>query len=88
MEQPILEKLINEQLKPHNKTYKDVKGTHNWFMKYHTTKTEQTQFMEWAVNYLTENFNMSKKLAEVEVSWFILQWGLTLEEGNKVGRAL
>ena len=90
MEQPVLEKLINEQLKPYNKTYGDVNGTRNWFMKYYTTKDEQTAFMCWAVNYLVENLNMSTKLAEVEVSWFILQWGLPLKntaQGNSVGKA-
>ena len=90
MEQPILEKLINKQLKPYNKTYKDVNGINNWFMKYQTTKDEQTRFMKWAVNYLVENLNMSTKLAEVEVSWFILQWCLPLKntaQGDSVGKA-
>ena len=78
MEDTIRIDLINEQLKPHKKTYYDVQHITNWFMKIHTTKHEQTLFMEWAVEYLIKNLKISRKLAEVEVSWFILQWGLTL----------
>jgi len=91
MEQLVLEKLINKQLKPYNKTYQDVNKTNNWFMKYYTTKDEQSAFMKWAVNYLVDDLNMSTKLAEVEVSWFILQWGLPLKntaQGDSVGKVL
>tara|TARA_B100001287_G_scaffold149269_1_gene125677 strand:- start:1783 stop:2049 length:267 start_codon:yes stop_codon:yes gene_type:complete len=80
MEQHVLETLINEQLKPYNKKYSEVKDTHQWFMRYTTTKKEQNNFCNWAVKYLVENLNISKKLAEVEVSWFILEWGLALNK--------
>jgi len=80
MEQHILEILINEQLKPFNKTYGDVKNTNQWFMRYPTTQKDQTNFSNWAVNYLVETLNISRKLAEVEVSWFILEWGLPLNK--------
>tara|TARA_Y100000766_G_C18620350_1_gene465818 strand:+ start:374 stop:640 length:267 start_codon:yes stop_codon:yes gene_type:complete len=88
MEQQILETLIDEQLKPYHKKYKDVKDINQWFMRYTTTKEEQTRFSNWAVNYLIENLNISKKLAEVEVSWFILEWGLALnKEEQKEGQS-
>jgi hypothetical protein len=35
------------------------------------------------VNYLVEKLNISKKLAEVEVSWFILEWGLVLNKSEQ-----
>ena len=80
MEEQVLVELINEQLKPHNRTYDDVKHTSNWFMKYTTTKEEQSNFSDWAVNLLMEKLKMSKKLAEIEVSWFILIHGLKLNK--------
>ena len=88
MEQRILETLIDEQLKPHFKKYNDVKNTKQWFMRYTTTKEEQNLFCKWAVKYLIENLNISKKLAEVEVSWFLLEWGLALnKEEQKEGQS-
>lgn len=80
MEQQVLVELINEQLKPHNKTYEDVENVTNWFMRYTTTKQEQDKFMNWAVSFLMENLRISKKLAEIEVSWFILTHGLQLNK--------
>ena len=83
MEQHILETLIDEQLKPYHIKYKDVKDINQWFMRYETTKKEQSIFCDWAVKYLVENLNISKKLAEVEVSWFILEWGLVLNKAEQ-----
>ena len=80
MEQQVLVELINEQLKPHNKTYEDVENVTNWFMRYKTTKPEQDRFMNWAVNFLMEHLKVSRKLAEIEVSWFILTHGLQLNK--------
>lgn len=86
MEQHIIEALINEQLKPHHKNYNDIKDTKQWFMRYTTSKKEQSNFCDWAVRYLIETLNISKKLAEVEVSWFLLEWGLVLnKEEQKEG---
>ena len=80
MEQQVLVELINEQLKPHNKTYSDVENITKWFMRYTTTKKEQSNFCDWAVEFLMEKLKMSKKLAEIEVSWFILTHGLKLNK--------
>jgi hypothetical protein len=76
-----LVELINKQLEPHNVKYNDVREDVNWFMKYNTTKQEQSRFSDWAVYYLIDKFNISTKAAEEEVSWFILRYGLPL---NKV----
>ena len=38
---------------------------------------EEKAFQEEGVKILREKLRMSKKLAEQEMSWFILQWGLT-----------
>jgi len=84
MEQQILVDLINEQLKPHNKSFTDVEEKTNWFMKYTTTKDEQSRFMVWAVSHLMENLGISRKLAEIEVSWFVLSYGLKLHPLEEV----
>lgn len=69
--------LVNLQLKPHGKNYDDVKGDPEWYMKYPTTRDAEKAFQEEGVKILREKLRMSKKLAEQEMSWFILQWGLT-----------
>ena len=73
---------VNKQLEPHDVTYTDVRGDANWFMKYKTTTQHQNRFTDWAVYYLINETQMSTKKAEEEVSWFILQYGLTFKKEN------
>jgi hypothetical protein len=72
--------LVNLQLKPHNKTYEDVVGDPEWYMKYNTTREAEKVFQEEGVKILREKLRMGKKMAQQEMSWFILQWGLTTNE--------
>lgn len=72
--------LVNLQLKPHNKTYDDVVGDPEWYMKYKTTREDEAKFQEEGIKIIKEKLNITKKLAEQEMSWFILQWGLTTSE--------
>ena len=70
--------LINEQLKPHNVTYDDVKNNPQWYMEYKTTKVKEDAFIEHCVNRIREVLKINKSMAIKEAQWFILQWGLTL----------
>ena len=72
--------LVNLQLKPHGKTYKDVKGNPEWYMKYKTSRDSEKTFMSEGVEIIRKKLGLTKKLAEKEMSWFILQWGLTTVE--------
>tara|TARA_A200000159_G_C7323441_1_gene339853 strand:- start:210 stop:524 length:315 start_codon:yes stop_codon:yes gene_type:complete len=72
--------LVNLQLAPHDKTYEDVVGDPEWYMKYNTTREDEKQFMKAGVDLIKTKLKMTKKLAEQEMSWFILQWGLTTNE--------
>lgn len=69
--------LVNLQLAPHGKTYDDVIGDPEWYMKYPTTREAESQFQKEGVEILRSKLRMTKKLAQQEMSWFILQWGLT-----------
>ena len=71
--------LIDLQLKPHN-NYKDVVGDHDWYMKYSTTREKEQVFIVEANKILRSKLRMSKSVAEKEINWFILQWGLTTNE--------
>ena len=76
----ILIELINKQLEPHKVSYTDIRDDSEWFMKYTTSKEEQSRFTDWAVYHLVEKLKISTKKAEEEVSWFILQYGLPLDK--------
>lgn len=69
--------LINLQLKPHNKTYEDVVNVSDWYMKYTTTREKEQIFIKEGISILMKKLRMSKTVAEREINWFILQWGLT-----------
>ncbi len=69
--------LINKQLEPFGKTYDDVVNEPNGYMNYQTTEEDQKVFMDYCVSKIKSELGLSDKLAEMEASWFILQWGLT-----------
>lgn len=83
MEENTLKILIEKQLEPHGMTYDDISNNATWFLNFNTTKKEQSAFMDWAVDYLMENNKYSRKLAETEVSWFILSWGFPIKQSEK-----
>jgi hypothetical protein len=72
--------LINLQLEPHGKTYNDVVNEQDWYMQYTTTREKELEFIEKATQILRTKLRMSKAVAEKEINWFILQWGLTTGE--------
>lgn len=72
--------LVNKQLEPHGKCYEDVSNDPDWYMRYKTTREAETQFIDWGVKLLREKLRLNKKMAEAEMSWFILQWGLTTNQ--------
>lgn len=77
-------KLVNKQLEPHGVTYNDVKDDPNWYMNYKTTRDAEREFMDWGSQLMQEELGLTEPLAEKEISWFILQWGLTSSEPYEV----
>lgn len=69
--------LINYQLEPHGVTYNDVYNNPTWYMDYHTTPEKEEEFNNYCVERIRKVLKVNKKQAELEASWFILQWGLT-----------
>lgn len=69
--------LINLQLEPHNKKYEDVADVADWYMHYSTTREKEREFIQKGIDILRTKLKMSKSMAEKEINWFILQWGLT-----------
>lgn len=68
--------LVNKQLEPFNKTYDDVKGDSYWYTKYVVTPEQETNFIKWGSDYLQKTLGLTERQSEMEMDWFILQWGL------------
>jgi hypothetical protein len=61
----------------HNVTYDDIKGrTDNWWTDWTMTVAQGDQWKAWGVDYLRKNLKLNKTLAEKEMQWMNVQWGL------------
>jgi hypothetical protein len=71
--------LINQMfiIAGHNVTYEDILGVEKWFEKYSMTVEQSEEFKAWGKKYLMKNLQMRAAMAEKEMMWFNLQWGLT-----------
>ena len=70
--------LINQMfiIAGHGVTYDDILGVEDWFRKYTMTVEQGEEFKKWGKKYLMKNLRLYAKLAEREMQWFMLQWGL------------
>ena len=65
----------------HNVSYDDIKDRKdNWFSEWTMTEAQNEEWREWGVAYVRKVFKTNKKLAEHEMVWFNLQWGLKCAE--------
>jgi hypothetical protein len=46
------------------------------------TVAQSEEWKAWGIAYLRKNLKMNKKLAEKEMAWFNVQWGLKYEDYN------
>ena len=80
--------LINQMfiIAGYDVTYNDILGKDKWFLEYSMTVEQSEEWKKWGIAYLRKNLKMNKKLAEREMMWTNLQWGLKYsnwEEYNK-----
>jgi len=71
--------LINQMfvIAGHDVTYDDILGVEDWFRKYTMTVEQGEEFKKWGKKYLMKELRTYAKMAEREMEWFMLQWGLT-----------
>lgn len=79
--------LINEQLKPHDITYDEVKGVPEWYMKYNTTPEREKEFIDYCISRIKKVLRLNNSMAEKEAQWFILQWGLTTRQDVSIDQS-
>jgi hypothetical protein len=70
--------LINQMfiMAGHNVTYDDIVGVEQWFNKYTMTVEQGEEFKKWGKQYLMKTLRMRASIAEKEMRWFSMQWGL------------
>ena len=68
----------------HNVTYEDIKGRKdNWWTEWTMTMAQADEWKAWGVDYLCKNLKLNKVLAEKEMQWVNLQWGLKYSDWNE-----
>lgn len=76
--------LVNKQLEPFGVSYEDVKTNPDWYMEYRTSEEDETKFINWGIELIRKELKLSKKMATMEMNWFILQWGLTTTVSDQI----
>ena len=77
-EQAVID-LLNQMfiIAGHNVTYEDIKDRKdNWWTEWTMTMAQADEWKAWGVDYLRKNLKLTKVLAEKEMQWVNLQWGL------------
>jgi type IV secretory pathway TrbF-like protein len=60
----------------HSVTYDDILGKEDWYREYTMTVEQGEEFKKWGKKYFMKNLRLYAKLAEREMQWFMLQYGL------------
>ena len=84
-EQAVID-LLNQMfvIAGHSVTYEDIKGrTDNWWSEWTMTMAQSDQWMAWGIDYLRKNLKLNKTLAEKEMQWINVQWGLKYSDWNE-----
>jgi hypothetical protein len=67
----------------HQVTYDDVKDRKdNWFQEWTMTMAQNEEWQKWGKKYLQTNLRTRAKMAEKEMQWFSLQYGLSFSDFN------
>lgn len=61
----------------HDVTFDDIKDRKDdWFTDWTMTTDQAEVWKQWGIAYLRKELKMNKKLAEREMMWVNVQWGL------------
>ena len=77
-EQAVID-LINQMfiIAGHQVTYEDIKDRKDaWYSEWTMTVQQSEEWKKWGIAYLRKSLKINKALAEREMLWFNLQYGL------------
>jgi hypothetical protein len=78
-----VEDLINQMfiISGYEVTFNDVKTRQdNWFQKWTMTWEQNQEWKQWGINYFRKKFKTKKAVAEHQMEWFSLQYGLKFSD--------
>ena len=78
-----VEDLINQMfiIAGHDIRFDDIKTRKdNWFQQYTMTMAQNEEWQKWGKKYLQTNLRARAKMAEKEMQWFSLQYGLKFSD--------
>jgi hypothetical protein len=84
-EQAVID-LINEMfsIAGHDVTYNDIKDRKDdWYQQYTMTESQHDEWKKWGKKYLQKTLRTPSKMAEREIQWFSLQYGLKIDFNEK-----
>ena len=79
----IVETMINKmfEISGHTNTFEDIKGrTDNWYQQWTMTEAQYDEWKLWGKKYLMKNLRMSASMAERQMVWVGLMWGLKFDK--------
>jgi len=80
----IADHLVEYQLSMVGKTMAEAYKTEEWYHKWTMTDEQFEEFKKYAIPLLKKVFKCNKRKAESIFSWFILQFGLRIDNNNKM----
>lgn len=79
--------IINKmfEIAGHTITYEDIKDREDaWYTQWTMTTEQNQEWQKWGKQYLMKNFRLYARMAEREMQWISLQWGLKFENFNYI----
>ena len=68
----------------HDVTYNDIKGREdNWYTQWTMTVEQNEEWKKWGKKYLMKELRMYAKMAENEMMWASMQYGLKFSNFDK-----
>lgn len=79
----IVAELINEMFRiaGHDVTLEDIKDRKDdWYTNWTMTMEQYEQWKEWGAAYLKKSLRLRKEIAEKNMAWFALNYGLKFSD--------
>lgn len=87
--QQALVDIINQMftIAGHEITFDDViDRKDDWYNQYTMTVAQNEEWKNWGIDYLRKNLKVNKALAEKEMDWSSLMWGLKTADPENINK--
>ena len=87
--QQALVDIINQMfiIAGHEVTYDDIKDRQDdWYTQWTMTIAQNNEWQKWGTDYLRKNLKINKAMAEKEMMWSSLMWGLKTADPENISK--